>query len=550
MTSLTGSASYQALAAHRRSLEGFSILSALANEVGRLDRMRMRHEDLLVDTSKSLATTETLTLLLALARERGLPARIEAMFRGDKINVTENRAVLHVALRNLSDRPILVDGEDVMPGVRAVLAKIRAFVSSVHDGSFRGATGEKITDIVNIGIGGSDLGPFMVCEALEPYWHAGIRPHFVSNVDGAHLGRTLKTLRRETTLFVVASKTFTTQETITNAQSARAWLVGNEIDPGLGEAAVQKHFVAVSTNAKEVSAFGIDVANMFEFWDWVGGRYSLWSAIGLSIALTVGMDHFMALLEGGHVMDEHFRTTPLEENIPTLLGLLGVWHAHFWDAHTFAVLPYDQSMHRFAAWLQQGDMESNGKSVTLAGEKVDAPTGPVVWGEPGTNGQHAFYQLIHQGTRLVPCDFLAPTRTYYPMGEHHAILLANVIAQSEALARGKNIDEVRAELGKSGMAKDEIEALAPHKVFSGNRPSNVLLFDRVDPRTLGKILALYEHRILVQGVIFGVNSFDQWGVELGKQLAKSVLAELRGGAPGAHDASTRALIAEVRSRRE
>jgi glucose-6-phosphate isomerase len=544
MTSLTGSAAYQALAAHRRTLEGFSIPSALASDATRLERMRLRHEDLLVDASKSLATPDTLSLLFALARERRVPELMQAMFAGEKINVTEKRAVLHVALRNRSDRPILVDGSDVMPGVRAVLAKIRSFVSRVHDGTFRGATGKQITDIVNIGIGGSDLGPYMACEALEPFWHPGIRPHFVSNVDGAHLGRTLKSLDRETTLFIVASKTFTTEETLTNARSARAWLVG-----GLGEAAVGNHFVAVSTNAKEVSAFGIDVANMFEFWDWVGGRYSLWSAVGLSIALAVGMDHFEAMLEGGFVMDEHFRTTPLEQNIPALLGLLGVWHAHFWDAHTLAVLPYDQSLHRLPAYLQQADMESNGKSVTRDGKKVDAPTGPIVWGEPGTNGQHAFYQLIHQGTRLVPCDFLAPARSHYPMGEHHAILLANVIAQSEALARGKTIDEVRAELAKTGMAPADIDALAPHKVFSGNRPSNVLLFDRVDPRTLGKLIALYEHRIFVQGAIFGINSFDQWGVELGKQLAKTVLGELRGGAPGAHDASTGALIAEVRARR-
>jgi glucose-6-phosphate isomerase len=544
MTALTSSAPYKALAAHRLALEGFSISSALASDATRLDRMRLRHEDFLADASKTLATPETLSLLLALARDRGLPAMIEAMFTGEKINVTEKRAVLHVALRNRSGRPILVDGNDVMPGVRAVLAKIRAFVGRVHDGGFRGATGEKITDVVNIGIGGSDLGPYMACEALEPFWHPGIRPHFVSNVDGAHLGRTLKSLKRETTLFVVASKTFTTEETLTNARSARAWLV-----EGLGEAAVGNHFVAVSTNAKEVSAFGIDVANMFEFWDWVGGRYSLWSAVGLSIALAVGMDHFEAMLEGGHALDEHFRSTPLEQNLPVMLGLLGVWHSHFWGAETFAVLPYDQSMHRLPAYLQQADMESNGKSVTRSGHKVDAPTGPIVWGEPGTNGQHAFYQLIHQGTRLVPCDFLAPARTHYPIGDHHTILLANVIAQSEALARGKTLDEVRAELTKSGMAPADVDALAPHKVFSGNRPSTVMLFDQVDPRTLGKIIALYEHRIFVQGVIFGINSFDQWGVELGKQLAKTVLGELRGGASGAHDASTTALIAEVRARR-
>ena len=555
MTPLVDEPTYRALAAHRKTLEGFDILRALREEPTRRAQMTLKHEDLDVDTSKSLATPETLALLFALAEARGLPRAIAAMFAGEKINITEKRAVLHVALRNKSDRAIVVDGKDVMPEVRSVLARMRAFVGRVHSGEWKGAKGDAITDVVNIGIGGSDLGPLMACEALEPFWHPRITPHFVSNVDGAHLGRMLKKLKPETTLFVVASKTFTTEETLTNAKSARGWLTKH-----LGEAAVAKHFVAVSTNAKEVSAFGIDTSgpgggNMFEFWDWVGGRYSLWSSIGLSIALAVGMDHFDAMLEGAHAMDEHFRTTPLEKNMPVVLGLLGVWHAHFWNAHTFAVLPYDQSMHRFAAWMQQGDMESNGKGVTLEGARVTTDTGPIVWGEPGTNGQHAFYQLIHQGTRMVPIDFLAPMRTHYPMEayagiDHHAILLANVIAQSEALARGKTQGEVESELKKSGMSDEDVARLAPHKVFTGNRPSNVIFFEQVTPRALGKLLALYEHRILVQGVMFGINSFDQWGVELGKQLAKAVLGELRGGTRAAHDVSTTALIDHVLSQRK
>jgi glucose-6-phosphate isomerase len=551
MTSLTNLPAYEALRAHRRALDGFSIVRALESDPARVAKMTLRLGDLLVDTSKTLATPETLGLLVALAEARGLPSAIASMFSGEKINLTEKRAVLHVALRNRSDRAIVVDGADVMPGVRAVLAKMRAFVDRVQSGAWKGATGEGITDVVNIGIGGSDLGPLMVCEALEPYWHARITPHFVSNVDGTHLGRTLEGLRPESTLFVVASKTFTTEETLANARSARGWLKA-----ALGEDAVAKHFVAVSTNAKEVSAFGIDVANMFEFWDWVGGRYSLWSAIGLSIALAVGMDRFEELLAGAHAMDEHFRTAPLAENVPAILALLGVWHAHFWGAHSHAVLPYDQSLHRFAAWLQQGDMESNGKGVTRGGEAITGyETGPIVWGEPGTNGQHAFYQLLHQGTRLVPVDFLAPARTHYPLEgfagiDHHAILLANVIAQGEALARGKSRSEVEAELKKSGADEAEVARLAPHKVFLGNRPSTTILFDVLDPRTLGMLVALYEHRIFVQGVIFDVNSFDQWGVELGKQLAKTVLAELKDGESKPHDASTAALIAEIRARRK
>jgi glucose-6-phosphate isomerase len=544
---------FRALAAHAASLRNTRLVELVAAP-GRLAAMQHEAAGLFVDLSKNRATETTVALLAQLARERGLADGIAAMFGGEKINVTENRAVLHVALRNRGARPILVEGRDVMPDVRTVLAKMEGLVARVRDGRWRGHSGERITDVVNVGIGGSDLGPFMVCEALEPYWNVrsegAIRPHFVSNVDGAHLGRTLKTLRPETTLFLVASKTFTTEETITNARSARAWLTHT-----LGEAAVPKHFVALSTNAREVAAFGIDVANMLEFWDWVGGRYSLWSAIGASIAFAVGFPRFLELLEGAHAMDEHFRTAPIEENVPALLALLGVWYAAFFDAHTYAVLPYDQSLHRFAAWLQQGDMESNGKGVERDGTPInDYTTGPVVWGEPGTNGQHAFYQLLHQGTRLVPCDFIAPLRSHYALGgsadRHHAMLLANLVAQSEALMIGKSIDAVRAELRAEGRSEEEIARLAPHKVFLGERPSNVILFERLEPRTLGALLALYEHRIFVQGWIWNVNSFDQWGVELGKKLAKTVLAELEGGPVAAHDASTTSLVAKIRSSRE
>ncbi len=546
-------ASYRALEAHARSLDGVRIASLLEDP----ERLRaMQHEvaGLFVDLSKNLATLETTRLLAELARERGLEEAILAMFSGEKINLTEGRAVLHTALRNRSERPILVDGRDVMPDVRASLEKMRALSERVRSGAWRGASGARITDVVNVGIGGSDLGPMMVAEALEPYWNTGkegmIRPHFVSNVDGAHLGRTLKALRPETTLFLVASKTFTTEETLANARSARGW-----ITRALGEDAVAKHFVALSTNAKEVTAFGIDPTNMLEFWDWVGGRYSLWSAIGTSIALAVGFDRFVELLEGAHAMDEHFRTAPLEENVPARMALLGLFHAAFFGADTFAVLPYDQSLHRFAAWLQQGDMESNGKSTTRGGERIRGyTTGPIVWGEPGTNGQHAFYQLLHQGTRLVPCDFIAPLRSHYAIdGEgdrHHARLLANLIAQSEALMLGKPIGVVREELRAAGHDEAAIARLAEHKVFEGNRPSNVILFDRLDPRTLGALLALYEHRIFVQGWIWDVNSFDQWGVELGKKLAQTILGELEGEATGAHDASTRRLVERARRARE
>jgi len=498
----------------------------------------LRFDDLLLDYSKNRITRETFALLLDLARERDVPGWTERMFSGEKINCTEHRAVLHIALRNRRNTPILVDGEDVMPGVNAVLDKMRGFTQGVRSGAWKGYTGQTITDVVNIGIGGSDLGPLMVCEALKPY--AGpLRAHFVSNVDGTHLAETLTGLDPATTLFVVASKTFTTQETLTNAHSARDWLLAAAGD----EQAVAKHFVAVSTNAEAVSAFGIDTDNMFEFWDWVGGRYSLWSAIGLSIALFLGMEHFEALLDGAHAMDEHFRGAPLERNMPVILALLGIWYSNFLGAETHAILPYDQYLHRFPAYFQQGDMESNGKRISRQGEALDYTTGPVIWGEPGTNGQHAFYQLIHQGTRLVPADFIAAAESHNPLGEHHAILLSNYFAQTEALMRGKTEAEVRAELTGQGLTGEALEALLPHKVFPGNRPTNSILYRKLTPFALGRLIALYEHKIFVQGVIWNINSFDQWGVELGKQLARTILPELIDFKEiDTHDCSTNGLI--------
>jgi glucose-6-phosphate isomerase len=536
---------HQALARHFESVRGQHLRDLFAQDPQRFERFSLRFHDLLIDYSKHRVTAETMRLLFALARARGVERLRDAMFGGEKINLTEGRAVLHVALRNRSNRPILVDGKDVMPEVNGVLARLRAFTEEVRSGSWKGATGEQITDIVNIGIGGSDLGPVMVTEALRPYWQQGLSLHFVSNVDGTHLAEALKKVKPERTLFVVASKTFTTQETLMNARSARAWLVEK-----LGEAAVPRHFVAVSTAAKEVSAFGIDLKNMFGFWDWVGGRYSLWSAIGLPIALAVGMDRFEELLAGAHDVDEAFRTRPLEENPPVILALLGIWYGGFFGAETHALLPYDQYLHRFPAYFQQGDMESNGKRVTRGGQEIaNYATGPVVWGEPGTNGQHAFYQLIHQGTRLVPADFLAPARSQNPLGRHHTVLLANFLAQTEALAFGKTAAEAKAELEAQGLPADKVAALLPHKVFPGNRPSTTLLFDLLDARTLGRLIALYEHKIFVQGAIWDINSFDQWGVELGKQLAKKIEPELDGAAPGRHDSSTLGLLAELRRRR-
>jgi glucose-6-phosphate isomerase len=545
-TSPVDAAAHHALTAHYVAMRGVHMRDLFREDPARAARMTQRLDDLHFDFSKHRVTDETVSLLLELAREREVPAWIEKMFAGEKINTTEDRAVLHVALRNRSNRPIRVDGVNVMPGVSAVLAKMRAFTDRLRSGAHLGHKGDAITDVVNIGIGGSDLGPLMVAEALKPYWKDGMRAHFVSNVDGAHLTDTLEDLDPMKTLFIVASKTFTTDETLTNARSARAWLVDRLVD----DSAVGKHFVAVSSNVEGAKAFGIESRNVFELWDWVGGRYSLWSAVGLPVACVIGMDHFEDLLLGAHRMDEHFRSAPLEENIPVLSALLGVWYASFFGSETYALLPYDQSLHRMPAWLQQGDMESNGKRCRRDGDVVEGyATGPIVFGEPGTNAQHSFFQLLHQGTRLVPIDFLAPINPQHPLADHHDKLLANMIAQGEALMVGKTTEEARAELEAAGLDEDAIAALLPHKVFEGNRPSTTILFERLDPKTLGSLLALYEHRVFVQGVIWGVNSFDQWGVELGKQLAKRILPELAATTAGAHDASTRALIAQVRAGR-
>jgi glucose-6-phosphate isomerase len=546
MSKLTQSPAWQALKAHHPAVAPLSMRQMFRDDPARFERFSIRFDDLLFDYSKNRITAETVGLLLDLAAQAELPAWIERMFGGDRINSTEHRAVLHTALRNRSERPVLVDGRDVMPDVRRVLGHMRRFADAVRGGGHRGHTGEQITDIVNIGIGGSDLGPLMACEALRHYARCDLRAHFVSNVDGTHLAETLKKLDAETTLFIVSSKTFTTQETITNARSARAWLVGKLGD----EQAVSKHFAAVSTNLKATGEFGINPDNVFEFWDWVGGRYSLWSAIGLPIALHVGMDRFEELLGGAYAMDEHFRSAPPEQNIPVLMGLLGIWYGNFFGAGANAMFPYDQYLHRFPAYLQQLDMESNGKRVDRDGNAVDYDTGMVMWGEPGTNGQHAFYQLIHQGTRMIPADFLAPMHSQNPIGEHHAILLANCFAQTEALMLGKTAEEARAELEAQGLSGDALEALLPHKVFPGNKPTNTLLFDRLDPHTLGMLIALYEHKVFVQSVVWNINPFDQWGVELGKQLAGKILPELRdGGAVSAHDASTGGLIGHYRRHR-
>jgi glucose-6-phosphate isomerase len=544
MASITESRAWRALEAHKKEIAGTHMRDLFAQDPDRFRKFSVSFKDILLDFSKNRVTDQTMKLLLNLAKEAKVDRWAERMFSGERINVTEDRAVLHVALRNRSNRPIKVDGQDVMPEVNKVLGRMKRFVNAVREGEWRGYTGKRITDVVNIGIGGSDLGPVMVTEALKSYADdKKLRVHFVSNVDGTHIAETLKVVNPETTLWIVASKTFTTQETMTNAATARAWLVKRARD----EAAVAKHFVAVSTNAAEVKKFGIDTKNMFGFWDWVGGRYSLWSAVGLSIALYVGFENFEELLEGGHEMDNHFRTAPLERSLPVILALLGVWYNDFFDAQSLAILPYDQYMHRFAAYFQQGDMESNGKSVRRGGEHVDYPTGPVIWGEPGTNGQHAFYQLIHQGTKLIPCDFIAPIRSHNPIGRHHPILLSNFLAQPEALMMGKTADEVRAELTKEGVTGRKLEALIPHKVFEGNRPTNSIVVDEITPRSLGRLIAMYEHKIFVQGVIWDINSFDQWGVELGKQLAKKILPELlEPGRVKGHDSSTNGLINYVK----
>jgi glucose-6-phosphate isomerase len=550
MSALTSSPAWKALLDHQPSIASTTMRELFASDPQRFTKMSREACGLFVDWSKHRTTDETLRLLLALAQQADVAGWRDKMFAGGKLNGTEDRAVLHVALRNRSNRPIVVDGADVMPQVNGVLAKMRGFTERLRSGAWKGHTGKSITDVVNIGIGGSDLGPVMVTEALRPYWKPGMRAHFVSNIDGTHLAETLERVDPERTLFIVASKTFTTQETLTNARSARSWLLDALAPGGADTTAVAKHFVALSTNAKEVAAFGIDTENMFEFWDWVGGRYSLWSAIGLSIACVIGMDHFEQLLDGAHDMDEHFRTAPFAENLPVILGMLGVWYANFFDAQTHAILPYDQYLHRFSAYFQQGDMESNGKAVDRQGHRVDYTTGPVIWGEPGTNGQHAFYQLIHQGTRIIPCDFIAPIESHNPMGPHHAILLANFFAQTEALMKGKTPDEVRAELVAQKLPAERIEQLVPHKTFPGNRPTTSIITQRITPRTLGALVAMYEHKIFVQGIVWNIYSFDQWGVELGKQLASKILPELDGAAPvTSHDASTNGLINFYKARR-
>ena len=530
---------WKQLGDHARRMRAVHMRDLFADDPGRFERYSIQFEDILVDFSKHLITDETMNLLIKLAEETHLKSAIDAMFAGEKINETENRAVLHTALRNRSDKPVYVDGKNVMPEVNAVLAQMESFSGKVISGEWRGYTGERITDIVNIGIGGSDLGPVMVTEALKPYAEKNIRVHFVSNVDGTHLVETLKNLKPASTLFIVVSKTFTTQETMTNAHSAKKWLLEKLAD----ERVVARHFVAVSTNVSAVKAFGIDEKNIFKFWDWVGGRYSLWSAVGLSIACAIGFDRFRELLEGAHAMDRHFRETEFRKNIPIILALLGIWYRNFFDAPSWAILPYDQYLHRFPAYLQQADMESNGKSVDRNGFKTDYQTGPIIWGEPGTNGQHAFYQLIHQGTQLIPCDFLAAAQSHNDIGDHHRKLLANFFAQTEALMNGKNESEVRKELMTEGLSGEKLEKLIPFKVFSGNRPTTSILYKKLTPRVLGALIAMYEHKIFVQGIIWNIYSFDQWGVELGKQLAKKILPELEtANEINTHDSSTNGLI--------
>ena len=531
-------AAWKALRTHHEAVADLEMRHLFGEDSERASRFSLMLGDLLFDYSKNRITEQTLTLLAELCEQCGVRDWIARMFSGEPINETEGRAVLHTALRNRGERPVMVGGVDVMPDVRRVLSQMHTFAVSVREGAWLGHSGRAITDVVNIGIGGSDLGPVMVTEALRPYWKQGLRAHFVSNVDSSHLSEVLRRVQPETTLFIVASKTFTTQETLTNARSARQWLVER-----LGsEDAVAKHFVALSTNRDAIVKFGIDPENMFEFWDWVGGRYSLWSAIGLSIATVVGMDNFEELLAGAYEVDEHFRTAPLRENIPVVMAMLGVWYHNFFGAPSHAVLPYDQYLHRFPAYLQQADMESNGKSASRDGEIIDDyTTGPIVWGEPGTNGQHAFFQLLHQGTHLVPCDFIVAAQSQNPIGEHQDILVANCIAQAEAMMRGKTSVEARAELEASGASAERVQELVPHKTFAGNRPSNTFMLDRLTPRALGRLIALYEHKIFVQGVIWNIYSFDQFGVELGKQLAKVILPELS-GAGGEHDGSTDQLI--------
>ena len=540
----TTTAAWKALTAHKANFNA-TIQDLFKQEPNRFtDYSLTFNDEILVDYSKNNITQETLTLLRQLASECALPEAVEAMFTGEKINRTENRAVLHTALRNRANTPVLVDGKDVMPDVNDVLFKMKSFVNRVISGEWKGYTGKAITDVINIGIGGSDLGPYMVTEALRPYKNH-LTMHFVSNVDGTHIAEVLKKVNPETTLVLVASKTFTTQETMTNAQSARDWFLATAKD----EKHIAKHFAALSTNAQEVSKFGIDTDNMFGFWDWVGGRYSLWSAIGLSIALSVGFENFESLLQGAHEMDKHFRTAPAEKNIPLTLALVGIWNCNFLGAETEAILPYDQYLHRFAAYFQQGNMESNGKYVGRDGQIIDNyQTGPIIWGEPGTNGQHAFYQLIHQGTTLIPCDFIAPAQTHNPLADHHEKLLSNFFAQTEALAFGKTKAEVEAEFIQAGKSLEQVKDIVPFKVFTGNKPTNSILLQKITPFSLGALIAMYEHKIFVQGILFNIYSFDQWGVELGKQLANRILPELKGNEKvDSHDSSTNGLINQFKA---
>ena len=510
-----------------------------AADPNRFETYSIKQDGVLFDYSKNIISEKTLQLLFQLAKECGLDKAIEAQFSGKAINETENRAVLHTALRNFSGQPVVLDGKDVMPGIQKVLQQMKTFCNKIHQGEHKGYTGKKITTIVNIGIGGSDLGPVMVTEALKPYWVDGIQTYFVSNVDGTHIAETLKKVNAEETLFLIASKTFTTQETMTNAHTARTWFLEHAKE----EAHIATHFIALSTNEKLVNTFGIDSQNMFEFWDWVGGRYSLWSAIGMSIALTIGYNNFEALLKGAYEADVHFKTTPFEKNMPVIMALLGIWYTNFFGAQSEAILPYDQYLHRFAAYFQQGNMESNGKFVDRNGTTVNYATGPVIWGEPGTNGQHAFYQLIHQGTLVIPCDFIAPAKSHNPIGDHHDKLLSNYFAQTEALLNGKSEKIVKEELKTAGKSDAEIESLAPFKVFAGNKPTNSFLIEKITPHTLGFLIALYEQKIFTQGVIWNIYSFDQWGVELGKQLANQILPELNHNEPvTGHDSSTNGLI--------
>ena len=534
---------WQLLCQHQQKIASVHMRDIFANDADRFTKYSLKFSDILLDYSKHRITDETLPLLFQMAREAKVEEWRDKMFAGEKINITENRAVLHTALRNRANTPVMVDGHDVMPDVNAVLAQMRQFSDKVRNGTWLGYTGKRITDIVNIGIGGSDLGPVMVCDALTPYASPDLNVHFVSNIDGAHLMRALNVCNPETTLFIVASKTFTTQETMTNAHSARAWFLKAAKD----EAHVPKHFVALSTNAKAVQDFGIDTANMFAFWDWVGGRYSLWSAIGLSIALYVGMDNFEDLLTGAFEMDEHFKNAPLEQNMPVIMALVGVWYNNFFHVDSQAILPYDQGLSRFPAYLQQADMESNGKFICRDGSRVSYKTGPVVWGEAGTNGQHAFYQLIHQGTQIVPADFLIPVHSHNKVSSngyaHHKILLANFLAQTQSLMLGKTTEQARAELEKQGLSGEALEQLLPHKTFEGNRPTTSILFDKLTPNTLGKLIALYEHKIFVQGIIWDINSYDQWGVEYGKQIAQQILPQLTNDeVVGNYDSSTNGLI--------